>query len=121
MSVCGSKEGLTKAVQELVTKIAEAPEKKPMIDAYGNAVSSNRAPNGNFQVRILIPKIASGVLIGRQGTVIKQMSEVSNCKIQLGDEIDPYETKERIVIVSAAAVQSLVSVRYNLLYQLSLD
>lgn len=77
---------------------------------YGNPVASNRGPNGSFQIRVLIPKIASGILIGKSGSVIKQMSEISGCKMQLGDEADPYGTKERVVIINGPAVQNCVLV-----------
>ena len=78
---------------------------------YGQPVAGNRGPMGSIQIRVLIPKIASGVLIGKQGSVIKQMSDLSNCKIQLGDEADPYDTKERIVIINTDSVQHAVLVR----------
>ena len=84
---------------------------------YGQPLPSNRGPMGTIQIRVLIPKVASGVLIGRQGSVIKQMSEMSNCKIQLGEETDPFDTKERIVIINSAAVPSVVLVRIFFLLQ----
>lgn len=41
-----------------------------------------------------------GVMIGRQGSVIKSMSEQSNCHMQLAEMNDPYDTKERIMIIN---------------------
>lgn len=39
-------------------------------------------------------------MIGRQGSVIKSMSEQSNCHMQLAEMNDPYDTKERIMIIN---------------------
>jgi len=95
----------------------QAPEKKgpalPPVDMYGNPLTTNRGPQGLLQIRILIPKIASGVLIGRQGSIIKQMSDLSSCKIQLGDEADPFETRERIVVINSSSVANVVLVSFN--------
>ena len=80
---------------------------------YGNPlVAANRGPQGTYQIKILIPKTASASIIGRSGVVIRRMAEVSNCKIQLGNENDPFNTKERIVTLNSAAVPNLVLVSY---------
>jgi KH domain len=39
-------------------------------------------------------------MIGRQGIVIKSMSEQSNCQMQLAEMNDPYDTKERIMVIN---------------------
>lgn len=92
----------------------KAPDKKSsslqQLDNFGNPLGMTRASTGPLHIRILIPKAASGVLIGRQGTVIKHMSEISNCKIQLGDESDPFETKERMVLVTGPTIGNVVQV-----------
>eukprot|EP01039_Chlorochromonas_danica_P008718 gene8719-9608_t len=111
----GSKRGIANGVKELVSRIAEAPDKKPQVggmpavDMYGMPIPpANRTRNGSFQIRVLIPKNASACVIGRQGSVIKQLSESSGCKFQLGDDTDPYETRERVVAISSSTVDSLV-------------
>lgn len=43
--------------------------------------------------------------------MIKRMSEVSGARYQLGDEMDPYNTKERIVTITSLTVHNLVMVR----------
>eukprot|EP00981_Chlorochromonas_danica_P009715 scaffold2799_cov159-Ochromonas_danica.AAC.32 len=113
--VSGSKRGIANGVKELVSRIAEAPDKKPQVggmpavDMYGMPIPpANRTRNGSFQIRVLIPKNASACVIGRQGSVIKQLSESSGCKFQLGDDTDPYETRERVVAISSSTVDSLV-------------
>ena len=40
-----------------------------------------------------------GVIIGRQGFVIKGLSDQSNCTMQLAELADPFDTKERIMII----------------------
>lgn len=104
-------------MKELVTRIVEAPEKKPhtnspqMLDMYGNPIApANRGPQGSFLIRVLIPKIASAAIIGKGGSVIKHMAELSGCKFQLGDESDPFNTKERIVTITGPTVPSIVTV-----------
>ena len=54
----------------------------------------------SFCVRILIPHAASGVVIGRAGTNIKQISAATDTRLQLTDASDPYRTNERIVSIS---------------------
>jgi hypothetical protein len=49
-------------------------------------------------------------MIGKGGSVIKRISEMTACRIQLGDEADPYGTNERIVSISSGSVPSLVQV-----------
>jgi hypothetical protein len=94
-----------------VTRLAEAPEKKAAgaVDQFGNPVPP-KTPPGNYQVRVLIPKIASAAIIGRKGCVIQRMGEVSNCKLQLGEDNDPYNTRERILVINSTAIESLVVV-----------
>lgn len=56
-----------------------------------------------------------GVMIGRQGAVIKSMSEQSNCHMQLAEMNDPYDTKERIMIINGknGQLSDLIQVRYS--------
>lgn len=120
----GPREGLANAVKELVSRICEATERKQPgapnmgVDMYGNPIASNRGSNGSFQVRVLIPKVASGTLIGKGGSVIKQMSEISGSKMQLGDESDPLNTRERVVILNSPTVESAVLGVQTLMAQL---
>lgn len=118
----GPKRGIANGVKELVSRIAEAPDKKPQVggmpplDMYGMPIPpANRTRNGSFQIKVLIPKNASACVIGRQGSVIKQLSETSNCKFQLGDDSDPYDTRERVVAISSTTVDNLVLGTQNLM------
>ena len=61
-------------------------------------------------MRVLIPNAAAGVMIGRAGAVIKRLSEVTSCKMQLGDMTDPFNTKERIMIINSSVDTNLVEV-----------
>jgi KH domain len=64
-----------------------------------------------------------GVMIGRQGSVIKSMSEQSNCHMQLAEMNDPYDTKERIMIINGknGLLPDLIHVRLLLSYIASSD
>ncbi len=114
-TVKGDRNGIANALRELVTRIAEAPEKKNSSSPNGEGPSSptlqpNRGPQGTYQIKVLIPKVASAAIIGKGGSVIKRMSEVSGARYQLGDEMDPYNTKERIVTITSLTVHNLVMV-----------
>lgn len=99
----GAKLGLSNAVKELVSRVAEALDKRDKpLDQFGEPEVST------FTMRVLIPRGASGLMIGKQGSVIKQMSSLSSCKIQLGEEIDTYDTRERIVCVTGNTISALV-------------
>ena len=54
-------------------------------------------------------------MIGRQGLVIKSMSEQSNCQMQLAEMNDPYDTKERIMVINGknGSVKDLIQVSLN--------
>lgn len=65
---------------------------------------------GSFQMKVLIPKVASAAIIGKSGCVIKKMTDISGARFQLGDEYDPYNTKERIVVINSSDSSSVVSV-----------
>jgi len=121
--VTGTKEGLSNALRELVTRIVEAPEKKPGFnngfDAFGNPnPHPNRAANGLHQIKLIIPKNASGTLIGKGGIIIKHMSDSTSCKMQLGDESDPFGTNERLFFVQSASVAHLVHGSQTVMTQL---
>ena len=51
-------------------------------------------------------------MIGRQGLAIKSMSEQSNCQMQLAEMNDPYDTKERIMVINGknGSVKDLIQV-----------
>lgn len=106
----GDKESLEKAIKEVVTKIGEAPERtKPSGDPLANApVPANRGPTGTVMLKCLVPKLASGTLIGKGGSVVKAMAESSGCRINLAEENDPFNTRERIVIVNGPTVPEVV-------------
>jgi len=69
------------------TNIIKAREKPPSVydDDGGKAMSMNSSISSssssggdqNLTVRLLIPAPAAGIMIGRQGIAIKNMSEVS--------------------------------------------
>jgi transcription antitermination factor NusA-like protein len=54
----------------------------------------------------------TGVMIGRQGAVIKNLSEASNCHMVLAEMNDPFNTKERIMVINGkhGALENLINV-----------
>lgn len=96
------------AIDALTTKIAEAAEKKyptePRLDPY----PPNRSADGQFLVRVLIPRSSEGAMIGKGGVVVRQMTAETGCNFQLGNENDQYNTNERIFILTSPSVQGVV-------------
>lgn len=58
-------------------------------------------------VRILIPRSASGVIIGRSGSSIKDISAASNARLKLSDNHDPFQTNERIVSITSSNTENI--------------
>ena len=68
-------------------------------------------------VKVLVPISASGLLIGRGGSFIRQMSESSGCKIQIAEATgDPFGTRERIITATSGSLGAVVMVLYDILY-----
>ena len=98
----------------------QAPvEKRPDtgLDEHGNPTTaittSGAPPSSALMIRLLIPVAASGLMIGRGGSIVKQMTEQSGCRMQMADPPDPFNTKERIMIVTAFTLDNLLKVHLN--------
>lgn len=52
--------------------------------------------------KLLIPALASGLIIGRGGAVIQMISEMSGAKIQLSSKEDAVFTQERVVSIQGS-------------------
>lgn len=76
----------------------------------GRDHSDPRAHQLNLQIKVLIPKPSSSTVIGKHGAVIRRLSELSGCRFTLGDESDPYGTRERIVSVQGTSTSTLTTV-----------
>ena len=63
-------------------------------------------------MKLLIPKAASGYMLGKSGSAIKTMTEVSACKLQLGTDEDTAMTNERVMIINSRTAPALVVVSY---------
>jgi predicted Zn-dependent protease len=59
---------------------------------------------------LLIPHNSAGVLIGKGGAIIKQMIDRSQCRMQMGEEADPYHTNERVFVLNASSTNALAAV-----------
>ena len=93
-----------------------------MIDSYGNLISvaapahaaamagggARGAGTTGAQLKVLIPSQAAGNIIGRGGSIIKQLSELCGCRMQLGDSADPYNTRERMLIIAGNTTAQIV-------------
>lgn len=83
------------------------------LDNFGCLVSVPAAPATQRpqQIRVLIPNAFSKVLIGRNGSNVKLICDLSGSRIQLAEPTpDMYNTNERIVAITAPSVDKLVTV-----------
>jgi hypothetical protein len=92
--------------------MCQASEKKGEQYDRRQGPAANRGPDGSFQIRLLIPRASAGVLIGKGGAIIKQMIDQSHCRMQMGEEADPYSTNERILILNASSTHELANVSH---------
>jgi hypothetical protein len=106
--VTGKLAGILNAVRDVVTKIGEVPDRKPTNPEQPTLPAANKGPNGSIQMKILIPKLASGNMIGKGGSVVRTMSESSKCRINLSDNTDPYGTNERIIVITGPTAADVV-------------
>lgn len=108
VAISGPKPTIALALTEIITRMIESPESKPsgQSDVFGNPLPSpgNQHSGGsgtnNMVVKLLIPTGASGIVIGKHGAAIKNMSDVSGCHMQLGDSKDPFNTNERVLTIT---------------------
>ena len=99
----------------LIAQAVQAKQSHDSITSVAGIVTTSSATNAaGLTIRVLVPMAASGSLIGRGGSVIKQLNEASGCKIKLADIADPFKTEERIVIFQASSIPTLVKVPYML-------
>ena len=63
-----------------------------------------------YLARILIPFPAAGLIIGRGGDHIRQIRQLHNCKMRVGDNEDRYGTRERMVSLYGDNSDSVVKV-----------
>jgi hypothetical protein len=61
-------------------------------------------------MRCLIPAAASGAIIGRGGGVIKQIGEKANCRLDLDEYVEAFNTHERVLHVKGTAGQKIIVV-----------
>ena len=64
----------------------------------------------DYEFRCLIPTNSSGPLIGRGGTIIKNIGETTHCRLKVGDGSDPHGTKERILAIRGSSIDNVVRV-----------
>jgi hypothetical protein len=77
-------------------------------DNYLGAHENPRHSAYKYVFKLLIPMSAAGIIIGKSGAVIKEMSELSSCKMLLADAQDVYNTKERIMTISSEAAANII-------------
>lgn len=82
-----------------------------------NKAQTETGPKDQLDLRCLIPTAASGAIIGRGGSVIKDIGEKNSCHLNLerdtgpGGHRDSYNTKERALTIKSNAVVNIANVR----------
>lgn len=61
--------------------------------------------------RLTVPAPCGGALIGPGGAIIKRIATESSCNVRVGDNLDPFHTKERFVILTSSSIDCIVAVR----------
>jgi len=88
--------------------LIKAKDKLSTHDNYLGAQENSRFGAYKFVFKLLIPWGAAGIIIGKSGSVIKEMSEISSCKMQLAEAQDPFNTKERIMSISSDTSTNII-------------
>ena len=97
------------ACVDLCQKICDAVDKRPVVDVLGNALPPiPDFPKSGYQIRLAIPTGVAGAVLGKGGENIKQLSAVSACNISLLEGGDPFNIKERIMVLRCASVPTLL-------------
>lgn len=95
--ILGNKTAVDAAITGIISSVIDESAADPMT---GDAMAS-------FEFRCLIPIAAAGTIIGRAGSHIKEMGDLSSCKLKLGENADPYNTKERVLIARGSTADNL--------------
>ena len=53
---------------------------------------------------------AGGLVIGRGGSIIKEICETSHCKVNLGNDKDMFGTQERVLTIRGSKVADVIKV-----------
>lgn len=78
-------------------------------DNFAGATQENsRYGAYKYIFKLLIPWAAAGIIIGKSGSVIKEMSERSSCKMLLSEAQDPFNTKERVMTLSSDTTTNII-------------
>jgi len=91
------KAGIDLILQRFI--LANDEDENDGIDGEANRIDESESdPSHTFQLKVLIPSSACGLLIGRNGRHIKSIGTASQTRIQLGqkEEISSITTAERI-------------------------
>lgn len=106
IAVTGQPNAVTKGFGAVIDKIFEVTlsNDAKRLDNAVQMVDENVQP---ISIRILIPHAASGVVIGRGGSNIKEISNLTDTRLQLSDASDPFQTFERIVSITGSEASNV--------------
>ena len=95
-SLTGQKEGCYELVKYIHHKCLEKPDQNPKQDSHGRTIQRHR------QVKFVVPNTTAGMIIGKGGCHIREISE--NCGVKAvvsskSDNGDDLQSNERIVTV----------------------
>eukprot|EP01041_Mallomonas_annulata_P009184 gene9184-19046_t len=76
-------------------------------DASQSQSSSITTPP-SFTLKIVVPAAAAGCIIGKGGDRIRMIRDLHGCQLRMADAADPFNTKERVLTISAPTADPII-------------
>lgn len=90
-----TEEALLEVAKQILAKLAELVKTSAASDAIGH--------EGDLKLRMPVPRIAAGGVLGKQGATIKQIIESSGAKITISKALGNGSAAEQVITVSGTA------------------
>lgn len=99
--ISGNGEAVVQAIEVFLNKLFQTEKES-------SESSANPSPSSEIRARVLIPFPAAGMVIGRGGDHIRQIRQLYNCRMKVGENEDRYGTRERIVSLAAEQAENVI-------------
>ncbi|KAF8821464.1 hypothetical protein IE077_001997 [Cardiosporidium cionae] len=92
----GSRSSVLSALKYIITRVRD----EALQDAWENGKTQTTCTNAQMNLKLVVPKASVGILIGKSGSQVKEMQEITGCKIYiLKDNYDAMRVKERVCLL----------------------
>ncbi|CAH8478664.1 unnamed protein product [Schistosoma turkestanicum] len=99
--IVGTIESVLRVFQYISEKIYEKPESVPKIGCEGRVLTERHK-----QVKILVPNSTAGMIIGKGGSFIKELKDITGVFIQVSQKSKELNLAERCVTVAGELSQT---------------